>query len=622
MTAIAGATGAVPVAQLQDLVLKSIEQQRSFGSAVSFLEAVDGAVAAVSPNDESGASSIVVDGPYLLAADLRLDNRDELRERVNAAHNDLSDAELLLRSWQKAGEKCLDWLVGDFAFALFDSREKALYLARDVTGHRALHYARTGFGTAFASMPSGLGPAVGGLEPNRSTLAKFAIQVSNTTEQSCFEGILRVRPGEVVRIDRDGADRARYYWQPDCTPRGPVGRAEIVEEYRHLLDEAVSARIAGCSRPIASMLSSGFDSSSVTATAARLLKAPDSLVAFTSVPTMDASVPASLRRFADESPIAAQTAAMHGIRHVIVGKTPSVLDVIRQQIPVLQLPPTSVINLAWWEQIRIEASAIGATCLLTGESGNHSMNVGGVYYLSEFLRRRQWGTWLGQAIAAARAPDTRFRGVLFNSLEPWMPTSVWRWLRRTFLQVRSYSEVTFLRHEWQKEAETSVTFGDSPGRNLYADRLTMLRVFDFGEFRKAALAGHGINELDPMSDRRLLEFGLRIPPEHLYWNGVSRPLMRDALADRLPRIMFETKGRGLQGADWGARFTRSDALSIFEEVSASRIAGELFDLQRMREAIERWPSRDWNEPALLQEYPNALIPALAVGLFAKAYERV
>lgn len=621
MTAIAGATGVGAVAELRDLVLKSIKQQRGFGSAATFIEAVDRAVAAVSPSDENASPSIAVDGPYLLVADARLDNRGELRERIPECPRGAGDAELLLRAWQKAGEPCLDWLVGDFAFALFDSRTGALWLARDITGHRPLHYARTRSGIAFASMPLGLAAAVGQLKVNRSTLAKFAIQVSNTTEQSCFEGILRVRPGEVVRIDSEGRAHPKFYWQPDCTPRPPVGRAQMIEEFRHLLDEAVAARISGCSRPIGSMLSSGFDSSSVTATAARLLNAPDAIVAFTSVPTVDADIPASLRRFADESPIAAETAAMHGIRHVIVRETPPAIDVIRQQIPLLQLPPTSVINLAWWEQIRAEAAAIGANCLLTGESGNHSLNVGGIYYLSEWVRRRQFLTWLRQARAAARSSDFRFRGILFNSFEPWMPEWLWAWLRRTFLRMRSYGEVTFLRPQWQKEAETSVTFGDSPGRNLYADRLTMLRVFDYGEFRKAALAGHGINELDPMSDRRLLEFSLRIPPEHLFWNGVSRPLMRDALADRLPRIMFETKWRGLQGADWAARFTRSDALSIFEEISASPTAGELFDLERMRDAVERWPTRDWNEPELLHEFPNALIPALAVGLFASAYDR-
>src|SRR5579885_2081483 len=99
------------------------------------------------------------DGRLVLAAALRIDNRDELirdlalpAERARVS----SDADVLLEGLVRWDEAALDRLVGDFAFALWDRRAQKLLLARDFAGMRPLHYhCGEGF-FAFASMPKGL----------------------------------------------------------------------------------------------------------------------------------------------------------------------------------------------------------------------------------------------------------------------------------------------------------------------------------------------------------------------------------------------------------------------------------------------------------------------------------
>jgi len=59
---------------------------------------------------------------------------------------------------------------------------------------------------------------------------------------------------------------------------------------------------------------------------------------------------------------------------------------------------------------------------------------------------------------------------------------------------------------------------------------------------------------------------------------------------------------------------------LLEEISSSRVAQDVLDLDRMRKAIVRWPTRDWNEPWVAQEFRNALIDAIGVGMFAAAYD--
>ena len=139
--------------------------------------------------------------------------------------------------------------------------------------------------------------------------------------------------------------------------------------------------------------------------------------------------------------------------------------------------------------------------------------------------------------------------------------------------------------------------------------------------RKGGLGGEGIDDRDPLADRRLVEFSLRIPPEQLYWNGVPRPLARAALADRVPQSVIDLKVRGLQAADWAVRFSKQDAHEILDEISASTTAWELFDLDRMREAISVWPTENWNRRRVHGLFRRCLIAALAGGVFALVHEQ-
>jgi len=388
----------------------------------------------------------------------------------------------------------------------------------------------------------------------------------------------------------------------------------LIEEYRHVLEQAVRPRLGAASALVATHLSGGFDSSSVAATAARLLGDPRAVIGFTSAPAFNTPSEKEFGFFAEESELAAEVAAAHGIRHVIVRTTTPIPDVFRSQTSLLQQPVREPFNGAWWVEIEARAAAMGASCLLTGELGNLTINAGNLADLSEWVRRHRWLTWFKQARAASGRPDVKWRGALYNSFRPWMPLSLSSALERIFLDQRPHDKLSFVRPEWRHLAR------DQRPPNIYAERLAIIRGADSASVRKAALAQHGIEESDPFSDRRLIEFAFRIPPDQLYWNGVQRPLMRDALSDRLPASLFAKIGRGLQSADWAIRLKQPGAFSLLEEISSSRVAQDVLDLDRMRKAIVRWPTRDWNEPWVAQEFRNALIDAIGVGMFAAAYD--
>src|SRR5262249_52484053 len=92
------------------------------------------------------------EGRYVLVAGVRLDNRNELTKILQlppGQARDYPDAAILLAAIERWGESCFSHLVGDYAFALWDSTYRRLILARDPLGQRPLHYHRTGNFFAF-----------------------------------------------------------------------------------------------------------------------------------------------------------------------------------------------------------------------------------------------------------------------------------------------------------------------------------------------------------------------------------------------------------------------------------------------------------------------------------------
>src|SRR5215831_17729833 len=156
-------------------------------------------------------------GRYVLVADVRLDNRDELTEalRIPAPRGrTLCDAAILLAAIERWDESCLERLVGDYAFAAWDGARRRLLLARDPLGWRPLHYHRGNKFFAFASMPKGLHalPDVP-YAPDEERIAEFLALIPETGTQSNFQGIETVVSGHLVSITTTGL-ATRKYWEP------------------------------------------------------------------------------------------------------------------------------------------------------------------------------------------------------------------------------------------------------------------------------------------------------------------------------------------------------------------------------------------------------------------------
>lgn len=577
------------------------------------------------PEDAADAQPLTgAGGRYLLVADLRLDNRQELLDRLGRREDPaLSDAAILLLGIERWQAGILDHILGDYAFALWDRDESVLLLARDPLGQRPLHYHRASGFFAFASMPMGL-HALDEIprRPDIERLAEMVGGIPLAGTHTYYERVERVEPGHLFSVTASGT-ASRRYWTPVRRNLGLKGFDDYRDAFRAELDRSVGSRLRGADGKVAAHLSSGWDSSSVAATAAELLRSQGGrVVAFTSVPRPGNRSGAPGRRIVDEGPIAAATAALHdNMEHVLIegsGKSP--LANLDRIVSLFDRPLLNLCNNVWMSDIRDAARDSGARVLLTGEVGNWSISASPPALLADLLREGRWASWWHEARAKVRNGDARYRGIAANSFGPWLPKPIWNLFRRFSSAPESsqYSAIhPRLARDIERKREAWGALLSRPTRNSFKEAVRGLSGYDYGNFRKGALAGWGLDERDPTGDRRLIEFCISLPIDMLLKDGVRRPLARAALADRLPPAVLEERRKGYQAADWHEGVTgHLDEISqMVERIAANPAAASIIDVDTLRAWVNNWPTGGWEDLPVMARYRSALLQALATGHF-------
>ena len=573
------------------------------------------------------------DGRYVLVADLRFDNRDELIAALGLSSDCARawcDAAILLAGFERWQEDVVDRIVGDYAFALWDGAEQRLTLARDFLGQRPLHYHRGKNFFVFASMPKGLHalpdiPYVA----DEERVAEWLALIPESGPQSFFQGIERVEAGHIVTVTRNRV-ASRRYWQPSRRAIKLAGPAEYAEAARHHLDQATRARLRGVNGQVGAHLSSGFDSACVAATAARLL-APSGgkVIAFTAVPREGYDGPEPKARIGDEGPLAALTAAMHpNMEQVLIrseGRTP--LDDLDRIFLLFGCPFLNLCNGVWASAINDAARDRKLNVMLIGQMGNLSLSYDGFQRLAELLRRARLISLARQTAALIANKHGRWRGNLARIFGPFVPPWLWHWVESRFggtdWDIGVYSAIRPERMAaldlYARAKQRHLDFSFRPSADGFASRVWALRRFDIGNYNKGMLAGWGIDLRDPTADQRLIEFCLAVPLEQYLADGEPRALAKRALADRLPQAVLQERRKGLQAIDWHERLTaaRAGVAAEIDRLESCGPAATALDLPRLRKLAENWPTSGWERDTVMHQYRLALLRGISAGHFLR-----
>ncbi|MDB5691802.1 MAG: asparagine synthase, partial [Alphaproteobacteria bacterium] len=559
-------------------------------------------------------------GRFVLAADLRFDNRQELADALGITGEQLrrsSDSALLAAAWERWEEESLDRLVGDFAFAVWDARDRRLILARDFAGGRPLHYHRADGFISFASMPKGLHALADVPRAvDRSYALSGLLGRSAAAGRTMFEGVMRVLPGQILVVERDRAV-AHQYWRPTVreTPGGTP--ADAAEGLRHHLDRAVRSQLRG-ETEVGAHLSAGLDSSAVAASAALALAERGRLIAFTAVPREGYGGGAPYGRLADEGPIAAATAALYpNIEHVLIRAGPrSPLATIDRDMLLHDQPLVNLCNMGWINALNDEARSRGLTVMMTGLRGNLAFSHHGMDLLPALVREGRLVRLAREIAALRRHGGVSLAGGLSAALRPFLPFGVWATLGRMTGRgpLRwAYGAVNPAAGAGSTESKAAVPAGALPPRAaLFAN-------VDLGNFQKAMLGGWRLDYRDPTSDRRLVEYCLSLPPDAFMKDGVRRALTRKALEGRVPETLLRETRPGLQRADWheGATAARAELAEELARADACEAAAELLDVPKLRRLVEAWPSEGWENAAIDKAYRLDLLRGVSVAHFIR-----
>jgi asparagine synthase (glutamine-hydrolysing) len=227
-----------------------------------------------------------LDGRIWIVADARVDARRELVPELKAhGHEELSpdatDVELILRAWQTWGENCVEHLLGDFAFAIWDAPQQRLFCARDNLGVKPFFYAHIGDAhlgqkLIFSSSLDCIRrhPAVSD-RLNDLAIADFLLfDLNQDLATTSFADVQRLPPAHSAKWSAAGAQLRRYWTLPIDEPLFFPGDRNKDDDYvagfAELLDQAVNDRLR--TNKVGVFMSGGLDSPALAATACRILR--------------------------------------------------------------------------------------------------------------------------------------------------------------------------------------------------------------------------------------------------------------------------------------------------------------------------------------------------------------
>ncbi|MCR8925000.1 lasso peptide isopeptide bond-forming cyclase [Priestia megaterium] len=540
-----------------------------------------------------------------ITADAIIDNRDELFEKLQVAREQrkgMSDSQLILLAYQKWQEETPKYLIGDFAFVIWDERKQKLFAARDFSGARTLyfHYNNGRFAFCTAIQPLLTLPYIR-KNLNEQWLAEY-LAVPNMLDGvdaslTPFDGVEQILPSHFISICNGKINIARYCTLVVNEKLNYKKDQDYVEAFQDVFQNAVDARLR-TPYAVGAQLSGGLDSGAVVSFAAKTLRKENKhLHTFSYIPEKDFTDWTPKYRVADERPFINSTVQYLGNieENYLDFKGKSPLSEIDDWLEIMETPYKFFENSVWVKGIHEKASQKGIRVLLSGARGNFTISWGpALDYYSSLLKKMNWIRLYRElhsySLNIGVTNKSRILSLIGRKAFPFMNR----------LQ-ESYQLPMLINPDFAKRKnvfETLYAHGidikASSQLNIYQVRKEHFeKVFIWNTTgisgTKLSLRYSAWNR-DPTNDIRVIRFCLSLPEEQFVQNGLDRALVRRSTKNFLPdKVRLNQKVRGIQGADWIHRMAPSwnSFLEELQQLSKDSIVSEFFNMQVIKTAISK-----------------------------------
>lgn len=211
-------------------------------------------------NFSSKSNQPVYNSDFALAFNGEIYNWRKLVSKFNLKNCNY-DGDVIFQLYSRIGIKMVEELEGEFAIVLFNKKTEKLYLIRDRLGIKPLVYYIDNQRVYFSSEAKVFNECVGiSLKPNfKRILADLACWFWVDKNETYFEGIYNVKPGEIIEVDVHGLVKTYTYWDLEQNKLKNIDEESI----RNLLKKSILDRQQGEAK-VATLLSGGLDSSLIS----------------------------------------------------------------------------------------------------------------------------------------------------------------------------------------------------------------------------------------------------------------------------------------------------------------------------------------------------------------------
>lgn len=522
------------------------EELRPPDGAGPWLALANRRLAIIDPTAAGHQPMASADGRYFLVYNGEIYNYLELRrelEGLGRRFRSHSDTEVLLEGFAEWGPAILPRLLGMFAFAVLDTRERRLFLARDPFGIKPLFYHRHPGGLVFASEIRALleFPGVGRqVEPQR--LHDYLLSLgTDHGDGTLFAGVRQLASGHYFQIALDSPDGTEptAYWRLDLDRRTELSFEQAAERLRDLFLESVRLHLRS-DVPLGFALSGGTDSSAIVMAARQLQGKGAELHTFSFV----ADDPAiNEERYSDAVNRAAGTVA-HKLQ-----MDPTELAQGFDRLTEAQGEPFASPSISAQHRICAIAADVGLKVLLTGQ-GSDELLAGYQFYLparvASAIRRGHW-VRASQLIQHARAlPGMDSRQLLRATARLLAPPL----LRRSIRRLRSaHRPPSWLDAAWFEDRDVRPTPPwDGRGRDLMRQQLHHTLVHSHVpallRYEDRNTMAFSLEGRVPFLTTGLAEFVFSLPDEYIVGaDGTSKAVFRAAMRGIVPDLVLDRRDK-------------------------------------------------------------------------------
>ncbi len=497
--------------------------------------------------NEDGSIQVVFNGEIYNFAEVRA----ELIARGHTFRTK-SDTEVIAHGYEEWGERTVDRFRGMFAFALWDSKNRRLLLARDRLGVKPLYYAELpGVGLVFGSeIKSLLQDAEVPREWRADAIDSYLTLLYIPAPDTVYRAVSKLPPAHIL-VAEAGQIRISRYWDLQFTGEGENRSEEAyLEELDQLIREAVALRLIS-DVPLGAFLSGGIDSSTVVAYMKQVSDSPPVAMAV------------GFDNEAFDEVGHAQTVARHlGCEFHALVAAPHVADLLPTLAWHFDEPfgdssavPTYYVSQAARRLVTVALSGDGGDELWAGYA-RHRVEQWEQRVRGSLGPARRIAGWLGHAlplsVKGARSlrhlaanPDHAY--ALKHAYGMFEPDAKKRLYTSDFGNAVRHADV----FSSFRDAYHACASADPMDKALYTDARTYMIDDVLTKVDRMSMAV-SLEAREPLLDHKLLEFAARVPMSLKLKNGRSKYLMRRLLEQHVPRSISERPKRGFEApiAEW------------------------------------------------------------------------